>query len=87
MIRPLAIAVILIFGMGGSAPVQDATQCRYTVDNYNDAVSEISTRLRRYSSCVSGSMGTDDCSSEFRRLRSAQSDFETYVSEYQSYCQ
>lgn len=87
MIRQSALAVSLLVAMGGSAPVQDAEQCRYTVDNYNNAVSDISTRLRRYSSCVSGSRGMDDCSSEFRRLRSAQSDFESYVSEYQSYCQ
>ena len=87
MIRQIICGVGLVLALGGSASSQDAEQCRYTVDNYNNAVSHISSRIRRYSSCVANSNGHDDCSSEFRRLRSAQSEFETYVSEYQSYCQ
>lgn len=87
MIRQIICGAGLILALGGSARSQDAEQCRYTVDNYNNAVSDISSRLRRYSSCVANSNGYDDCSSEFRRLRSAQSEFETYVSQYQSYCQ
>lgn len=87
VLRTTALTVGLLLGTGGSAPAQYANnQCRYAVDSYNNAVNEISSRLRRYSSCVSNSQGGDDCSSEFSRLRSAQSDFEISVSGYQNYC-
>ena len=42
--------------------------------------------LRRYTNCISNSRGRDDCSSEFRRLKNAQDDFETAVSNYRSEC-
>jgi hypothetical protein len=42
--------------------------------------------VRRYTRCLSGSQGQNDCYSEFRRLKSAQGDFESAVSEYQSEC-
>jgi hypothetical protein len=53
---------------------------------YNSAISDLSDALRRYSRCLSNSNGHDDCSSEFRRLKNAQSDFESAVSEYESEC-
>lgn len=60
--------------------------CESAVSDYNNAVSEIDSYVRRYVNCVSGSQGQDDCSSEFRRLKNAQSDFKSAVSDYQSYC-
>ncbi len=74
------IAMLTCFA--GSAA---ANECSDAVDAYNSATSEISGYLRRYVGCVENSQGTDDCSSEFRRLRNAQSDFETAVSNYQAY--
>ena len=64
----------------------DEEQCRQAVDRYNSALADVSYALRRYASCVSDSKGNDDCSSEFRRLRSAQDDFKSAVSEYRSEC-
>jgi hypothetical protein len=87
MIARLSAIALIGVACGGSAPVQDRQMCNSAIDGYNNAVSDISSRLRRYSSCVSGSQGNDDCSSEFRRLRSAQSDFESAVSQYRNYCQ
>jgi hypothetical protein len=52
----------------------------------NSVLRDIDGYLRRYARCVSDSKGHDDCSTEFRRLKYAQDDFETAVSEYQSYC-
>jgi DNA invertase Pin-like site-specific DNA recombinase len=40
----------------------------------------------RFHRCVANSRGTDDCSSEFGRVRWEQSDFESAVSNYQSEC-
>jgi hypothetical protein len=69
------------------APVDAArADCNDAVNTYNSAISDISSTLRRYTSCVSNSNGHDDCSSEFRRLRSAQSDFESAVSDYEREC-
>lgn len=51
----------------------------------NDVVGEIE-RIRRYSRCLSNSNGHDDCSSEFRRLKNAQSDFESAVADYENEC-
>ena len=61
-------------------------ECRDAIERYNSAVDEISSRLRRYARCVSDSQGLDDCSSEFRRLRSAHADFESAVSDHQREC-
>jgi hypothetical protein len=74
------IAMLTCFA--GSAA---ANECSDAADAYNSATSEISGYLRRYVGCVENSQGADDCSSEFRRLRNAQSDFESAVSQYQSY--
>ncbi len=74
-----------IFVLMWSASLASANECSYAVDAYNNATSEISSNLRRYVSCLDGSQGNDDCSSEFRRLKNAQSDFETAVSNYRSY--
>ena len=61
-------------------------ECNEAVDRYDSAISEIESTLRRYSNSVSGSQGNDDCYSEFRRLESAQDDFESAVSIHQSEC-
>ena len=70
-----------------SGPTQAASQCKYAADSYNSAVDSIGYALKRYARCVEGSAGSDDCSLEFRRLRSAQSDFESAVSSYRSECE
>jgi hypothetical protein len=64
----------------------DSSDCQDAISEYNSAVSDISTALRRYTNCVSSSIGHDDCSSEFRRLKSAQDDFESAVSRYGMEC-
>lgn len=87
MIVRVSVAALIVLACGGSAPAQDAEMCRSAVSSYNSVIGDISTRLRRYSQCVEGSRANDDCSSEFRRLRSAQSDFENAVSQYRNYCQ
>jgi hypothetical protein len=66
--------------------VANPQACRDAIDSYKSAISDVSTALRTYASCVSDSQGHDDCSSEFSSLRSAQDDFESAVSEYQSEC-
>ncbi len=63
-----------------------ASDCGDAVDRYNSVLADVSSALRRYSNCVSASRGRDDCSTEFRRLKYAQDDLESAVSEIGSYC-
>jgi type II secretory pathway pseudopilin PulG len=61
--------------------------CQSSIDDYNSALDEISNRIKKYVNCLNSSNGWDDCSHEFRRLKSAQSDFESAVSDYQTNCE
>lgn len=69
-----------------SLTVAARADCDDAVQSYNSAISDIQSYLKRYTNCLSSSNGSDDCSSEFRRLRSAQSDYGSAVSSYQQYC-
>ena len=69
-----------------SASQAQASDCKDAVENYNSALSDVTYTLRRYARCISASAGQDDCSSEFRRLKNAQSDLESAVNEIGSYC-
>ena len=60
--------------------------CSDAIDTINSAMSNFSNALEGYSRCLSDSNGHDGCSSEFRRLTKAQSDFELAVSEYEREC-
>ncbi len=70
-----------------SAALADTGECQDALDQYKTAASDVSDHLRTYANCISDSRGHDDCSSEFSGLRSAQDDFETAVSAYESDCQ
>lgn len=81
MLMPaMSLALVLISTSISFADCDDA------VSSYNSAMSDIESALKRYANCVSDSQGRDDCYSEFRRLRSAQDDFESAVSSYGSEC-
>jgi hypothetical protein len=62
-------------------------ECREAIDHYASAKSDVGDALCTYANCVSGSQGRDDCSSEFSTIRSAQDDFESAVSSYETECQ
>lgn len=62
-------------------------ECQSAIDSYNSAIGDISTYIKRYADCVSGSQAQDDCSSEFRRLKNAQFDLEMAVSSYGTECE
>lgn len=64
----------------------DVEDCRDAISSFKSARSDIAGALQAYVACVSSSNGHDDCSSEFDTLRSAQDDFESAVSNYDSNC-
>jgi hypothetical protein len=85
--RFLGIVVLCFTIVLSVLPSNAATaECNDATSTYNSAISDISDALKRYSRCLSNSNGHDDCSSEFRKLKNAQSDFESAVSEYESEC-
>jgi hypothetical protein len=83
--KKYALIGLLVLSFSSSAQA-DPESCRAAIDEYNMAVDSISTALKRYARCVSDSQAHDDCSREFRRLKSAQDDFETAVSSYGLEC-
>jgi hypothetical protein len=85
--RILGIVVLGIAAVLNAHPVSAATEeCNDAISTYNSAVSDVSDALRRYTRCLSSSAGHDDCSSEFRKLKNAQSDFEAAVSQHEIEC-
>jgi hypothetical protein len=76
--RILGIVALGAAAVWSVLPIHAATaDCSDATNTYNSAISDVSDTL---------SNGSDDCSSEFRRLKNAQSDFEAAVSAYQSEC-
>ena len=78
------IALLLILSTGTNA---DPESCRDALDQYKSAKSEVVSALGDYTNCIHSSDGHEDCSSEFSTLQSAQDEFESAVSEYESECQ
>jgi hypothetical protein len=85
--RIVGIVALCAAAVLSMLPTHAATaNCSDATSTYNSAISDISDSLKRYTRCLSSSNGHDDCSSEFRKLKNAQSDFESAVSEYESEC-
>jgi hypothetical protein len=84
MTRSAIIALALMaISIGNPARASDCSDAR---ENYRNAVSEVDYALNRYKRCLSYSDGSDDCSTEFRRLKNAQDELESAVSEIGSNC-
>jgi hypothetical protein len=89
MIRDIGVVVCvlsltLVFD---EAAITSPDSCREAKEQYQSAKSDVSDALHAYATCVSDNKGHDDCSSEFSTLQSAQSDFESAVSEHESECE
>jgi hypothetical protein len=89
---PIAQAAVILLGCGlAIVPISGGragvAECGDAVEEYNSALSELESALRSYARCVSDSQGHDDCSLEFSTLQSAQDDFESAVSNYQTECE
>ena len=85
MAKPRAIRIVLSLMLCLASNVAQAN-CSDAIDTINSAISNLSNALQGYSRCLSDSNGRDDCSSEFRSLTKAQSDFEAAVSQYEREC-
>ena len=84
--RITRVGFIALASFALAAPTAAMSDCSDAVESYNSAMSEVEYGLKRYSRCVGSSQGGDDCSSEFRGLKSAHDDFESAVSSYGNDC-
>jgi len=76
----VALFLLLSSGTGASA------ECAEARDHYLSAVDGVREYLGRYVQCVTTSNGLEDCSSEFRRLSNAHTEFEKAVEEFRADC-
>ena len=63
-----------------------SSACRDAQERAESAASELADRARKLRNCAEAQDYSEDCSSEFRRVRSAHSDYESAVSSIQSEC-
>jgi len=63
-----------------------SAECAEARDHYLSAVDGVREYLGRYVQCVTTSNGLEDCSSEFRRLSNAHTEFEKAVEEFRADC-
>jgi hypothetical protein len=63
-----------------------SSDCRDAKSRAQSAASELASYARRLRNCAEAQDYSDDCSSEFRRTRSAHGDYEDAVSSVNSYC-
>jgi hypothetical protein len=74
----VALGLLLACSTGASA------ECAEARDHYLSAVDGVREYLGRYVQCVTTSNGLEDCSSEFRRLSNAHTEFEKAVEEFRA---
>ena len=60
--------------------------CRDAQERAESAASELADRSRKLRNCAESQDYSEDCSSEFRRVRNAHSDYESAVSSVRSEC-
>jgi hypothetical protein len=82
LLTALASAILVAFCTSSQAALEE---CKSAL-RYDSALAQIEHTLHRYTRCISNSKGQDDCYSAFRRVQSAQDDFETAVSSFNSEC-
>jgi hypothetical protein len=61
-------------------------ECDIASDLYNQAVEDVAEKMAAYRQCLAESEGADNCSTEFKRLRSAQDNLESAVGDVQNDC-
>lgn len=63
-----------------------SSDCQDALSRAESSASELADYARRLRSCAESQNYSDDCSSEFRRVKNSYSDYESAVSSVGSYC-
>ena len=61
-------------------------ECRESTHRAESAASELADRARKLRNCAEAQDYSDDCDTEFRRVRNAHSDYESAVSSVRNEC-
>lgn len=78
----------VVFALTGSSTLYGAgAECRDAIDVADAAAGDLASYSRRLQRCAESGDYSNDCSSEFRRVKSAYSDYETASSNVTSECQ
>ncbi len=83
----IAIFTVVALSSSASATHADNSDCEDSRDRAESAASDLASYSRRLQRCAENGDYSDDCSTEFRRVRSSHSDYESAVSEVSSYCE
>jgi hypothetical protein len=76
------VIAALMIAMAVASP----EQCRETAVTHNQMVAAIHAAIRDYESCLTASLGRDDCGAEFIELQVTHRDFEAVVAERTAKC-
>lgn len=69
-----------------SHPTRKSSACKDSTSKAGRTASEVVALSTRYTACVDGGRLLDDCSSEFYRLKSAQSDYQSAIAQRRNNC-
>ncbi len=83
----IATFAVLALSAGASAQYGYNSDCVNARSSAESAAGELASYARRLQRCAENGDYSDDCSSDFRRVRSSHSDYESAVSEVSSYCE
>lgn len=78
--------VSLVLSASASAQFGQDSECEDAKSTAESASSDLASYSRRLQQCAESEDFSDDCNSEFRRVRSAYDDYESAVSDVSSYC-
>jgi hypothetical protein len=84
----LSVLAALTVCINASAQSDDwQKECLNANDQATSAASDLADRARRLQRCAEAGDYSDDCSTEFRRVKNAQSNYEAAVTEVSSKCE
>lgn len=77
---------VFLFYQLTRAPPNDSPDCQDAWSDAQSAASELASSASSLKQCAEAEDFDDDCGSEFRRVRSAHSDYESAASDVSSNC-
>jgi len=80
-------AVVFALSTSAAAQYGYGTECEDARSRAESVASDLSSYARRLEQCADNQDFSDDCYTEFRRVKSAHGDYESAVSEVSSYCE
>lgn len=78
--------VFIIHSVLSNSTDNENSDCQNAKEEAESTRNDLIGYTKKLKSCLEYSDLTDDCYSEFRRVKSYHSDYESAVSEVQSYC-